>query len=76
MIFYWLLSGLIVGLLANGARVGWAAHHSEVPYSALLTLSISTVAALAGGWAGTWLFGAFFSVPVAIWLSIIVVIML
>lgn len=66
----WVMVGLIVGALANGARLrpaawgrrGWA-----------WMLGLSAAAGLVGGWLGALVYGRYFGVAMALWVAVLVV---
>ena len=66
----WLVIGVIVGALANGARLrplswgrrGW-----------LAMLGLGAAAGLAGGWLGALLYGRYFGAAMALWVAVGVV---
>jgi uncharacterized membrane protein YeaQ/YmgE (transglycosylase-associated protein family) len=64
----WLLIGLLIGALANAAKlrpVTW------VRGGPLALLVLGALVALLGGWLGTWLLGALFATATAIWISVL-----
>ena len=70
---FWLLIGLIIGALANAAKLRPA---SWVRGRRLGMLGLGALAALLGGWLGTWLFGTLFATPTAVWVAVLVVALL
>ncbi len=64
----WLLIGMLIGALANGARLrpaswgrrGW-----------LYTLGVGALAALLGGWISALLLGVQFATATAIWVAVV-----
>lgn len=66
----WLIVGVIVGALANGARLrpdtwgrrGW-----------LIMLGLGALAGLVGGWLGTLVYGRYFGTAMALWIAVVVV---
>lgn len=66
----WLVLGLVVGLLANGARLrpdtwgrrGW-----------LWMLGLGAAAGLVGGWLGVLVYGRYFGLATALWIAVLVV---
>ena len=64
----WIVLGLLIGALANGAklrpaawgRAGW-----------LAMLGLGALAALLGGWLGTWIFSALFATAMALWVAVL-----
>lgn len=67
----WLLVGVAVGALANGARLrpeawgrrGW-----------LWMLGMGAAAGLVGGWLGALVFGRYFGLAMALWVAVLVVV--
>jgi hypothetical protein len=70
---FWLIGGIIVGGLGYIARLSLAARRLSLPHGGWLTVGLGATAALAGGLLGTWLFGALFALPTALWLAIVTV---
>lgn len=63
---FWLLIGVLIGILANAAKlwsVGWV-------WSRCLA---GALAALAGGWLGVWVFGSLFGTATAVWIAVLAV---
>ena len=66
----WLVIGVLLGALANGARLrpalwgkrGW-----------LIMLGVGLVSALIGGWLGAWLFGLQYGTVTALWVGVLCV---
>ena len=66
----WLGLGILLGALANGARLragvwgrwGWA-----------VLLGVGALATLVGGWMGTLIWGRLFGTPTALWVGVLVV---
>jgi uncharacterized membrane protein YeaQ/YmgE (transglycosylase-associated protein family) len=64
----WLVIGLLIGALANVAKLrprawqhrGW-----------LAMLGLGALSALIGGWLGTWILSALFATATAIWVAIV-----
>jgi len=71
--FFWLLLGLLIGLLSVSAKF-WPASWGRKKWPAIL--SIGALAALCGGWLGTLLLGRFFASGVALWIAVLCVILL
>lgn len=71
--FFWLLLGLLIGLLAVPAKL-WPAAWARKKWPAIL--SIGALAALGGGWLGTLLLGRFFATGVALCIAVLCVILL
>ena len=64
----WLLLGLLIGALANAAKLRPAAW---VHGGRLGMLGLGALGALLGGWLGTWLFGSLFATATAIWIAVL-----
>jgi hypothetical protein len=65
---FWLLIGLLIGALANAAKlwpVAW------VRGGRLAPLGLGALVTLLGGWLGTWLLGAIFATATAIWIAVL-----
>ena len=65
---FWLLIGLFIGALANAAKlrpVTW------VRGGRLGMLGLGALAALIGGWLGTWLFGTLSATATAVWVAVL-----
>ncbi len=64
----WLVLGLLIGALANAAKLrpatwrrgGW-----------LRMLGLGALVALLGGWLGTWILGALFATATALWIAVL-----
>jgi len=64
----WPVIGLLLGLLACGARlrpVTWGKH------GWLVMLAVGIVSALFGGWLGVWVFGPQFATMTALWIGVV-----
>ena len=70
---FWILLGIIFGLLAQVARVGFSAHGVAGWPGWLATLGTGAGFALVGGWLGTQIWGRLFGTPTALWVGIIAV---
>ncbi len=64
----WLLIGLFIGALANAAKLRPAVW---VHGGRLGMLGLGALAALFGGWLGTWLFGTLFATATAVWVAVL-----
>ena len=64
----WILIGLLIGALANAAKLRPAAW---VRGGRLGMLGLGALVALLGGWLGAWLFGAFFATATATWMAVL-----
>lgn len=69
---FWLLMGILVGALANLAKLRPAPWG---PYGWLVMLGISLLAALLGGWLGSLLLGRYVATAVALWVPILCVLL-
>ena len=65
---FWVLIGLLIGALANAAKLRPAAW---VRGGRWTLLGLGALVTLLGGWLGTWLFGALFATAVAIWIAVL-----
>ncbi|HEX6556823.1 MAG TPA: hypothetical protein VF026_28940 [Ktedonobacteraceae bacterium] len=70
---FWLLLGLLIGLLAVLAKF-WPLSWGRKKWPAML--SIGALAAFCGGWLGTLLLGRFFASSVALWIAVLCVVVL
>ena len=70
LVLLWIVFGLLVGLLAGGARLR---PQSWGPRGRYIMFGLSVGGALLGGIIGTWLFGDFYSIAMALWTSVLVV---
>lgn len=64
----WVVLGLIIGALANAAKlrpVAW------VRGGRLAMLGLGVLVALLGGWLGTWVLGALFATATALWIAVL-----
>ena len=64
----WLLIGLLIGALANAAKLRPAAWGRG---GRLGMLGLGALVALLGGWLGTWLLGSLFATATAIWIAVL-----
>jgi hypothetical protein len=65
---FWLLIGLLIGALANAAKLRPA---TWVRGGRLGMLGLGALVALLGGWLGTWLLGSLFATATAIWIAVL-----
>ena len=65
---FWLFVGLLIGALANAAKLRPA---EWVRGGRLGMLGLGALVALLGGWLGTWLFGTLFATATAIWIAVL-----
>ncbi len=64
----WVVLGLIIGTLANAAKLRPASWKSR-GWLAMLGLGVLT--ALLGGWLGAWLLSALFATATAVWVAVL-----
>jgi uncharacterized membrane protein YeaQ/YmgE (transglycosylase-associated protein family) len=64
----WVVLGLLIGALANGAKLRPAAWGGR---GWLAMLGLGALAALLGGWLGTWVFGSLFATANALWIAVV-----
>ena len=64
----WVVLGLLIGALANAARLRPAVWKGK---GWLAMLGLGALTALLGGWLGTWLLSALFATATAIWLAVL-----
>ncbi len=64
----WLLLGLLIGALANAAKLRPAAW---VRGGRMGMLALGALVALLSGWLGTWLLGPLFATATAIWVAVL-----
>ena len=69
----WILLGLLIGALANAAKLRPAAWEHR---RWLAMLGLGALTALLGGWLATWLLSALFATAAAIWVAIVCVALL
>ena len=62
----WLVIGLLLGVLACGAKLRPASWGKR---GWLLMLCIGMLSALCGGWLGAWLFGSQYATLTALWVG-------
>ena len=65
---FWLLIGLLIGALANAAKLRPAAW---VRGGRLGMLGLGTLVAVLGGWLGTWVLGTLFATATALWIAVL-----
>jgi hypothetical protein len=65
---FWLLLGLLIGALANAAKLRPVAWDRG---GRLALPGLGALVALLGGWLGTWLLGALFATATAIWIAVL-----
>ena len=65
---FWVLLGLLIGALANAAKLRPAAWDRG---GRLGMLGLGALVALLGGWLGTWLLGSLFATATAIWIAVL-----
>jgi len=64
---FWIILGVVLGALANGARWGLRARGFAGWRATLCTLGIGAAGALLFGWLGVFVFGRPFGTPAALW---------
>jgi hypothetical protein len=64
----WVVLGLLIGALANSAKLRPAAWDRG---GRLGMLGLGALIALLGGWLGTWLLGSLFATATAIWIAVL-----
>lgn len=64
----WLAMGVLIGALANAAKLRPAAWGRG---GWLAMLGLGALVALGGGWLGTWVLGALFATATALWVAIV-----
>ena len=69
----WMVLGLVIGALAVAARLGPTRSR---PFNWRLLLLVGALAALAGGWFGTLLFGRFFGTATSVWIAVLAVVVI
>ena len=65
---FWLFIGLLIGALANAAKL------QPVPWvrgGRLTLIGLGALLTLLGGWLGTWLLGPLFATATAIWIAVL-----
>jgi len=65
---FWVLLGLIIGVLANAAKLRPAAW---VRGGRLGMLGLGALVAVLGGWLGTWVLGTLFATATALWIAVL-----
>jgi len=66
--FIWVALGLLIGALANAAKLRPAAW-GRGGWRAMLALG--ALVALLGGWLGTWVLGVLFATATALWIAVL-----
>ncbi|HLI07434.1 MAG TPA: hypothetical protein VKV40_12765 [Ktedonobacteraceae bacterium] len=69
----WLVLGLLIGALANAAKLRpstWEQH------GWLAMLGLGALSALIGGWLATWILSTLFATATAIWVAVMGVVLL
>ena len=64
----WVVLGLLIGALANAAKLRPAAWGRS---GWLRMLCLGALVALLGGWLGTWVLGALFATATALWIAVL-----
>jgi hypothetical protein len=65
---FWVLLGLLIGALANAAKLRPAAW---VRGGRLGMLGLGALVAVLGGWLGTWVLGTLFATATALWIAVL-----
>ena len=65
---FWVLLGLLIGALANAAKLRPAAW---VRGGRLGMLGLGALVAVSGGWLGTWVLGTLFATATALWIAVL-----
>ncbi len=65
---FWVLLGLLIGALANVAKLRPAAW---VRGGRLGMLGLGALIAVLGGWLGTWVLGTLFATATALWIAVL-----
>jgi len=65
---FWVLLGLLIGALANAAKLRPAAW---VRGGRLGMLGLGALIAVLGGWLGTWVLGTLFATATALWIAVL-----
>ena len=66
--FLWVVLGLLIGALANAAKLRPAAW---VRGGRLGMLGLGALIAVLGGWLGTWVLGTLFATATALWIAVL-----
>jgi len=66
--FIWVVLGMLIGVLANAAKLRPAAWGRG---GWLALLGLGALVALFGGWLGTWMLGALFATATALWIAVL-----
>ena len=65
---FWVVLGLLIGALANAAKLRPAAW---VHGGRLGMLGLGALVAVLGGWLGTWVLGTLFATATALWIAVL-----
>jgi uncharacterized membrane protein YeaQ/YmgE (transglycosylase-associated protein family) len=65
---FWVLLGLLIGALANAAKLRPAAWGRS---GWLGMLGLGALVAVLGGWLGTWVLGTLFATATALWIAVL-----
>ncbi len=65
---FWVVLGLLIGALANAAKLRPAAWGRG---GWLGMLGLGALVALLGGWLGTWVLGSLFATATALWIAVL-----
>ena len=66
--FIWVVLGMLIGALANAAKLRPAAWERG---GWLSMFGLGSLVALLGGWLGTWMLGALFATAAALWIAVL-----
>nr|HET6903172.1 hypothetical protein [Ktedonobacteraceae bacterium] len=66
--FIWVVLGMLIGALANAAKLRPAAWERG---GWLGMFGLGSLVALLGGWLGTWMLGALFATTAALWIAVL-----
>ena len=69
----WIVLGLLIGALANAAKLRPASWGRG---GRLRMLGLGALVALIGGWLGAWVLGALFATATALWIAVLSVALL
>jgi uncharacterized membrane protein YeaQ/YmgE (transglycosylase-associated protein family) len=65
---FWIVLGLLIGALANAAKLRPAAWARG---GWLAMLGLGALVAVLGGWLGTWVLGTLFATATALWITVL-----
>ena len=73
---FWIILGVVLGALVNGARWGLRARGFAGWRATVGTLGIGAAGALLFGWLGVFVFGRIFGTPMALWGGILAAVLM